>query len=860
MDTNDEDKSAPKEENAKKKSKKGKTTKVAKKSSKEDEGSEVDNEEAKKVKSTKVAKKTAKMEGKGSHADDGQAKKKKKAKVAKQSAKAEEIDDEKVEPPQLVSSESEKRARRQPRSAQSTTGKGAKSALDEKAGVKKQMKSKQDKTNTAVASSAAEERLRRPARKKGKTKSDKEGYTPQKKKTARRQLDGVERILHASAQQEAVSFVLGDEEVKKKSILPADASPQAAAESISSSEDDGDSSNDEVLPGAVRVNGNDASGDDIPLEEESFVPKQNPTSNTSPRENGELIVEAQLVDDTESQLKEVTRSERRLIEEETRARIFGELGEITQAQVVQPSDEEESDKDDSRNRIYLIGGISCLVVTLSLVLGLALGLRDNGKTTSPLKTEQTAGPDAVQMTSPPSSAPTGLPELYKTCNAKKMLQVGESIENVGLEDFGFFNPSTAPTSSGTSAGTSAGDDFYWGGSGTDVEKYGCFNSFNPTNPLACWSLGGVELYFRGTGLPVKVTLDSSDGLPFEADDCYSSLQVYELSQNPDYCGKHCLAEGVAYPRENEVAWITNQNAEYLIQVSGLYFGFKFDLMLQTNSDWKTAHGPTVPSVNTILPGSLVGLVATASQLGKCGAASAVEGPTAWYIVQGNSRIITASTCGLASGWDTQISVFTANQGANSLEPDWICVNGDDNSCGVQSRVVWLSENNELYYVVVHGASGNSGDFFLQLSTEGAAVVAGDDCATSSTINLNESILVPLSSATVDNDIHAVCPYDGGYFFVSAAIWHKVTGNSQKLSPQLECSISCDETYIQIVKSTGSGCSSFECVDEWNLYDCGSYETCDWTTELGVDYYVLVMYNGLSQPPDAGEVRLTVVSS
>ena len=117
----------------------------------------------------------------------------------------------------------------------------------------------------------------------------------------------------------------------------------------------------------------------------------------------------------------------------------------------------------------------------------------------------------------------------------------------------------------------------------------------------------------------------------------------------------------------------------------------------------------------------MGLEATNSALGACGAASAVEGPTAWYIVRGNSRIITASTCGLASGWDTQISVFSAGQNDASFEPNWNCINGDDNSCGISSRVVWLSDINELYYVVVHGASGTTGDFILQLSTEGASM-------------------------------------------------------------------------------------------------------------------------------------------
>ena len=95
--------------------------------------------------------------------------------------------------------------------------------------------------------------------------------------------------------------------------------------------------------------------------------------------------------------------------------------------------------------------------------------------------------------------------------------------------------------------------------------------------------------------------------------------------------------------------------------------------------------------------------------------------------------------------------------------------------------------------------------------------------------------------------------------MTAAIWHKVTGNGETLSPKLECSISCDDVAVQIVESTGAGCALFKCVKEWWLYDCGGPVTCQWKTEVGVEYYVLVMYNGLRQPPDAGEVRLTLAS-
>jgi hypothetical protein len=68
----------------------------------------------------------------------------------------------------------------------------------------------------------------------------------------------------------------------------------------------------------------------------------------------------------------------------------------------------------------------------------------------------------------------------------------------------------------------------------------------------------------------------------------------------------------------------------------------------------------------------------------CDSASSIVSPGVWYTIVGRGLNIEASTCSGAA-FDTQISVYTGGCG-NNLQ----CVTGNDNSCGTQSSVLWLS--------------------------------------------------------------------------------------------------------------------------------------------------------------------------
>ena len=86
--------------------------------------------------------------------------------------------------------------------------------------------------------------------------------------------------------------------------------------------------------------------------------------------------------------------------------------------------------------------------------------------------------------------------------------------------------------------------------------------------------------------------------------------------------------------------------------------------------------------------------------------SYTNAPGVWYTVEGTGGTLTASTCG--STYDTKVHVYTGSCGSFS------CVGGNDDSCGLQSRVTFDSTLGETYHILVHGFSSAAGQYQLEV--------------------------------------------------------------------------------------------------------------------------------------------------
>lgn len=102
-----------------------------------------------------------------------------------------------------------------------------------------------------------------------------------------------------------------------------------------------------------------------------------------------------------------------------------------------------------------------------------------------------------------------------------------------------------------------------------------------------------------------------------------------------------------------------------------------------------------------------------SSLQACGPTP--SGPGVWYRVIGNGKEITASLCGSALNFDAYILVFCGDCATQTL----VCAAGNDNgdsSCGLAPQVMWCSQLNRTYSVLVAAGSGDSGSFTITTST------------------------------------------------------------------------------------------------------------------------------------------------
>lgn len=163
--------------------------------------------------------------------------------------------------------------------------------------------------------------------------------------------------------------------------------------------------------------------------------------------------------------------------------------------------------------------------------------------------------------------------------------------------------------------------------------------------------------------------------------------------------------------KSELTWLTKPGRTYYLLIHGYDTRVgNFGLVMNepepaVSNDYCVDALPLLPSSN-VITGSTID--ATMDDTLPC---SDIEqnGPGVFYTVVGTGERLVASTCNTnenqGTSLDTKISVFTGSCG------NLTCTLADDDYCDLQSRLVWLSEANTTYYIMVHGED-SVGDFHL----------------------------------------------------------------------------------------------------------------------------------------------------
>ena len=300
-------------------------------------------------------------------------------------------------------------------------------------------------------------------------------------------------------------------------------------------------------------------------------------------------------------------------------------------------------------------------------------------------------------------------------------------------------------------------------------------------------------------------------------------------------------------RRSELSWVTQPGVPYYIFVHGYdvrtgNFGLTVsEPESAVKNDYCVNAVPLSISSDSI-KGTTIG--ATDDEAPAC-TQVVQSGGGVWYTVVGNGNRLVASTCsgnndeGLSM--DTKISVFEGYCGSST------CVRADDNACGLQSRVDWLSVPGVTYYILVHGSS--EGDFALTVDNF-VSLQQNDLCinAEGPIFADDQVILGSTEGASFDN--RGYC----GASNTGAGVWYMVFGTGERLKADT-CHPSTNfDSKISVF--SGIDCDTLQCVDG-NDDGCGLQSSITWDTKEAELYWVLVHGFGTNKQ---GKFGLTVSGS
>ena len=229
--------------------------------------------------------------------------------------------------------------------------------------------------------------------------------------------------------------------------------------------------------------------------------------------------------------------------------------------------------------------------------------------------------------------------------------------------------------------------------------------------------------FSGTVVGDDVTV-SLCGSGFDTIlEIYDACEGTIITANDDSCGL-----------QSELTFTSDGVSTYLIAVTGFNGATgAYDINVSCFS-------ASIPDNNDCASAEAIGCNDTVT--GSTGAASdsdANGNPDVWYSYTGTvvGDNVTASLCG--SGFDTIITVFDACGGTE--------VTANDDSCGLQSEVSWLSDGVTTYFIRVEGFNGASGAYELSFLCDSETPPANDDCADAEAIACGDSVIGSTANAS-----------------------------------------------------------------------------------------------------------------
>jgi hypothetical protein len=295
-----------------------------------------------------------------------------------------------------------------------------------------------------------------------------------------------------------------------------------------------------------------------------------------------------------------------------------------------------------------------------------------------------------------------------------------------------------------------------------------------------------------------------------------------------------------------LSWEALEGVEYYLFIHSPYAPGSFELLLEefepvANSQCINAEGPLIPTNQTIIASTL-----NSVSDGMTDCVYAYNNSAGlWYSVTGEEGLTyRVDTCSEETNFGTGISIYTG-----SCDDELECVAGNDFSCGGSgSSVQWLTEEGVVYYIKIHGAYGEVGDFGMTFTS--FATPKNDACSDSVVLSPTSVETVVVSIAGSTPDVIPGCFYN---IYEAPGTWYQLEGNDKVISIS-SCSPSTNVA-TAIAVFSGS-CEDLLCVSEGVPdYNCPDRvaSRAIFLAEQGTTYFILLQ----SSDGYAGDVGLTI---
>ncbi|MFK7968904.1 MAG: dockerin type I repeat-containing protein [Bacteroidia bacterium] len=298
---------------------------------------------------------------------------------------------------------------------------------------------------------------------------------------------------------------------------------------------------------------------------------------------------------------------------------------------------------------------------------------------------------------------------------------------------------------------------------------------------------------------------------------------------------------------SQVSFTTTNGASYFVLVHG--FGSNagdFDLTFELINPPANDDCAGAESINIAASGSVNGDLRGANDdiAPDCGTTNG-SGAGVWYTFTGTGDFIELETCGGAS-FDTKILAYSGSCAGLT------CVTGNDDDCGLQSSIGFITTAGTNYYILVDAFSSttSAGLFTLNYTILSTTPPVNDECTTAFDILSGETKTGNTRFATAETNA-SVGGCGGVTYDGSNGVWYRYVGDGDPITFET-CGSSYD-TKLNVY-APFFGCAVSQCLAAGDD-ECGGNARVSISTTAGSEYFILVHGDGASA---RGDYELTAI--